>query len=39
MTYDFVPPIYRDTVIETGIYPTLVCLDIEEILEGKEPTP
>lgn len=37
MVFDFVPPIYRDTVIETGIYPTLICADIKDICAGREP--
>lgn len=35
--FDFIPPIYRNTVIETGIYPTLTISDIDAILDGEEP--
>jgi hypothetical protein len=34
---DYVPPIYRATVIETGIYPSLILNDITDILDGREP--
>jgi hypothetical protein len=33
---DYVPPIYRATVIETGIYPSLIINDIHDILDGRE---
>ena len=33
---DYVPPIYRATVIETDIYPSLIINDIDDILEGRE---
>lgn len=33
---DFVPPIYRDTVIETGLYPTFILKEIEDILAGAD---
>jgi hypothetical protein len=33
---DYVPPIYRNVVIETGIYPTIICRDIEDICDGRE---
>lgn len=34
--FDFVPPIYRATVIETGIYPTLILRDIQDLTNGNE---
>ena len=33
---DFVPPIYRAVVIETGIYPSLILNEIADICEGRE---
>jgi hypothetical protein len=33
---DYVPPIYRATVIETGIYPSLILNDITDIVEDRE---
>ena len=33
---DYVPPIYRNVVIETGIYPSLILNEITDILDGRE---
>ena len=33
---DYVPPIYRNVVIETGIYPSLIINEITDIIEGRE---